>query len=294
MIQRQRLEQQKADLLRQSKAQQKQVSQSARPRSTATAAADHLHDKAATLAARQQQQAADRRKDQQAGQTDKLTIGGIRGQPGMTPEVEQLLASLQSLVPTLARAATAPSATGSSFQPAGVLGTQQPVHGQARQVTGGDEYDTEFVYNPERGMYVKVVHSPARDTAQINSRPANNGLLHGTRVTPKNIPDSEDETSADEDCPVEPPAGYRLVWRRDAHGEKYSLRGLSRNIHQRWCCHWYVMSQLVAGVNAACQKLILVGASMPRWCPGRADRLTATRHHYMLTIVQGTHHHYQL
>ena len=30
-----------------------------------------------------------------------------------------------------------------------------------------------------------------------------------------------DETSADEDCPIEPPPGYRLVWKRDNTGEKY-------------------------------------------------------------------------
>ena len=238
LLNRQRLEKEKAELLRKAKAQKKlttpplppvdrslaQNNLSVSPQPSMTTANDHLHRQAGNLAARQQQQAADRRRTNQAGQIDRLTIGGIRSLPGMTPEVEQLLTGLQSIVPTLAKAPTAPSASGQSFQPAGVLAGQQQV-GDG----GGEEYDTEYVYNPGRGKYVQVVRSPTRDSAgqsQASLRP----IVRENQAKSVHLvhADSGDETSADEDCPVEASPGYRLVWRRDELGEKYFVQKLAK------------------------------------------------------------------
>ena len=235
MLARQRMEQEKADLLRKAKARQKsdtpslvqvtrssaenQLSAPAQP--NATTAADHLHRKAADLAAKRQQQAADHRRDKQSSQTDQLTIAAIRSLPGMTPEVEQLLTSLQSMAPTLARAPTAPSASGQTFQPGGVASVQS-----VRQVAGGGEFDTGYVFNPVWGKYVQVVHSPVRDSA-ASLRPAKEKVA-AVRPDPHALPDSGDETSADDDCPIEPQPGYQFVWRRDALGEKYFTQKLAK------------------------------------------------------------------
>lgn len=202
-LNRERLEKEKAELLRMSKVQQK-LSSTRLTGPSGTTAADHLHKQAADLAARQQQEAAIRRAATQTV-ADNLTIGKIRSLPGASSEVENLLASLQALVPSLARAPTAPSASGPTFQPAGVMS------GPSAQ---GDEYDTDFVFHPGRGKFVPVVHSPVRargSSQQHCSGGARDGLGDG----------EADETSADEDCPIEPPPGYRLVWKRDNTGEKY-------------------------------------------------------------------------
>ena len=153
---------------------------------------DHLHGKAADLAAKQQKKAAERRREEQSIASDRLTIGGIRSLPGMTPDVERVLATLQSIVPSLARAPTAPAASGQTFQPAGVLAGIQMTPGQLSQpgqlgqATGGQEYDTEFVYNPARGKFVRVVNSPTRlSTEHSNFGPGKSGVSNS-----KNSPQS--------------------------------------------------------------------------------------------------------
>ena len=202
-LNRERLEREKAELLRMSKTQQK-LSSTRVNGPPVIKGADHLHKQAADLAARQQQEAAVRRAAMQSG-TDNITIGKIRSLPGASSEVENLLARLQALVPSLARAPSAPSVSGPTFQPSGVLS------GPSAQ---GDEYDTDFVFHPGRGKFVPVVHSPVRpkgSSHQHQGGGASGGL----------VDDECDETSADEDCPIEPPPGYCLVWKRDDSGEKY-------------------------------------------------------------------------
>ena len=82
----------------------------------------------------------------------------------------------------------------------------------------GDEYDTDYVFHPGRGKFVPVVHSPARGKAapNIQHKLSFEGVRHEQ--------EDEGETSADEDCPIEPPPGYKLVWKRDSLGEKYFLQ----------------------------------------------------------------------
>ena len=193
-LNRERLEKEKSELLKKAKAQQK-------------LSHDHLQKKAADLAARQQQEAADRRAAMQTG-SDNLTIGNLRSMPGASSEVDKLLAGLQALVPSLAKLPTAPSASGSTFQPLGVLSGQS--------VQGNEEYDTDFVFHPGRGKFVPVVHSPARAVGAGQQHQCSGGV--------KAVISDDDETSADEDCPVEPPSGYRHVWKRDDCGEKYFIQ----------------------------------------------------------------------
>ena len=183
-----------------------------------TKPADDLNKKAAELAAKQQRKAAERRDSLQAG-TEQLTIGAIRALPGVSSEVEKLLAGLQALVPSLAKTPTAPSASGHAFQPTGVMSsvsgqTFQQAGVMTEQCDGGDEFDRDFVYHPGRGKFVPVVHSPSRG-----------GPSHtASRPVPRKQDISDNETSEDESCPVEPSPGYRLAWKRDESGEKYFIQ----------------------------------------------------------------------
>ena len=193
-LNRERLEKEKSELLKKAKAHQK-------------LSRDSLQKKAADLAARQQQEAADRRAALQTGKDD-LTIGNLRSMPGAPSEVDRLLAGLQALVPSLSKLPTAPSASGTTFQPMGVL--------SGKSVQGDDEYDADFVFHPGRGKFVPVVHSPAKVGGAGKQHQCSGGV--------KAAIDDDDETSADEDCPVEPPSGYCHVWKRDSNGEKYFIQ----------------------------------------------------------------------
>ena len=138
-LNRERLEQQKAELLRKSKAQQ-QLSVKSKltvNKDTSGTTTTSLHRKADDLAAKQQQAAAQRRSGTGVG--DNLTIGQVRSVPGAPAEVERLLAGLQALVPSLAKTPSLPAATGATFQPSGVM--------NAPAVHGGEEYDTDFVFH---------------------------------------------------------------------------------------------------------------------------------------------------
>ena len=201
-LNRERLEREKAELLRKSKAQQQFPVKTKVTAPKDTSASYGLHKKADELASKQQQEAAIRRSASQ-NRSDNLTIGNIRSLPGASTEVERILVGLQALIPSLAKTPSAPSASGSTFQPSGVTAVQP---GQV-----GEEYDTDFVFHAGRGKFVPVVHSPSPS----NHCPGKQQMQFGGG----NL--REDETSADEDCEVEPPPGYRLVWKRDDSGEKY-------------------------------------------------------------------------
>ena len=224
-LNRERLEHEKAELLRQSKAQHKKPSILKSSDTHSTPAADYLHQQAADLAARQQKDAADRRASTRA-EAGNLTIGNIRALPGKASEVEQLLASLQALVPSLAKTPTAPSQAGSTFQPTGVF-------------TGpGDEYDTDYVFHPGRGKFVPVVHSPARGRSGSlgQHKPGSGGVIAEKC-------DDGGETSADEDCAIEPPPGYKLVWKRDSRGEKYFVQKKAKPTFQQEMVQTYVCDE---------------------------------------------------
>lgn len=235
-LNRLRLEQEKAELLNMCKAQKKA---NLLKQNTAS---DHLHRKSAELAARQQQEAADRRAAQQA-QQDKLTISSIRSLPGASAEVENLLTKLQALVPSLAKTPTAAS-SGPAFQPPGVLSSH---------AGEGDDIDKDYVFHPGRGKFVPVIHSPVRGAAGGHHQTAGAECVRSVGHY------SDDETSADEDCPVEPPTGYRFVWKRDVNGEKYFVqkrakKSITPEYVQTYVCddstgRWYKRSILKADLE---------------------------------------------
>ena len=199
---RKRLEDEKADLIRRTK--DFQPAPSTLPaQQQARDSVEQLQKKAADLAARQQKQAADRRQIARAG-VENLSIGGIRSLPGASDGVDRLLAGLQALVPSLAKTPTAPAASGLTFQPSGVL------DGQA---LGGEEIDSDFVFHPGSGKFVRVVHSPARGGQQNTAT--------GVHFKQHEV---EDVVSADEDCDIPPPPGYCFIWKRDSNGEKYFVK----------------------------------------------------------------------
>ena len=84
----------------------------------------------------------------------------------------------------------------------------------APAVHGGEEYDTDFVFHPGRGKFVPVVHSPSQIGCASKQQ-----KQHFSRCNTE-----DGETSADEDCEVEPPPGYCFIWKRDEFGEKYFVQ----------------------------------------------------------------------
>ena len=81
----------------------------------------------------------------------------------------------------------------------------------------GEEFDSDFVFHPGRGKFVRVVHSPSRgsENRHLPNKPTGDKIVKNT---------TDDETSEDEDCALKPPQGYYFVWKRDKHGEKYFLK----------------------------------------------------------------------
>ena len=168
-----------------------------------------LQEKASGLAARQQRKTAENLHKNMDG----LTMAGIRALPGYTPEVEQYLTQFQEIVPSMSKAPTAPSASGRSFQPAGVMLEQ--TRNQHTQSQGGEELATEVVYSASRGKFVSVVRDSPDGLPQPSLKKS-----QARSVLPAST--GEDElTSEDEDCPVEPAKGHKFVWYRDRQGKKY-------------------------------------------------------------------------
>ena len=227
-----RIEQQKTELLLQEKNQLKKRSElSSRlsksdPRSTSSkAGADlaSLQSKAAELAARQQKAAADKSK---LGSAGSISIAGIRQIPGMTQQVEEYLTSIQSGVPSLACDPTAAVYSGVQFQPNGVL-TSGGI--PAQSASGGMSVEPGYVYVAELGKLVPVLSSLSLGMGQ--------SAAARQPVIPEQI-FSASEVSEDEDCPVSPAPGYRLVWKLDSQGVKYckevKIRDRSPEIVTTW------------------------------------------------------------
>ena len=243
-----RLEKQKADLITQSRAfQTRPVAPTTKDRLTEpvyrpvvtaeVTTGKTLQDKAADLAAKQQRKAVKGLHQDIEG----LTIAGIRALPGMTPEVEQWMTSLQGTTPSLAKAATAPSASGVSFQPDGVLSGQHSLQGQPPhllgQAQGGGDIDSQYVYSASRGTFVPVVHdSPNKGRCGILHPSIKQPLVKNVRrsTATSHLPtqaryEEDDElTSEDEDCPMEPAPGHEFVWYRDKQDKKYFVHRLAQ------------------------------------------------------------------
>ena len=231
--QRSELEKQRAELLqRETQLQQRaaaglsssRLTQSA-PRSTTAntstsakeAAARKLQLKAASHAAKQQQTAADRLQQQNS---NLMNIAGIRQLPGMTPEVESHLTNFQSTIPSLARDPNA----GGQFQPPGVYHSG---HMSSHTPAGSFSVAPGYVYVAELGQLVPTVASLGAASGTAGAI-ASGGQGQKTVRFPEQVL-SDSEVSADEDCPVSPAPGNRLVWRRDSDGRKYCEEKIVRD-----------------------------------------------------------------
>ena len=121
---RQKIEQQRADLLlaekiqMQEKATLSRVTKTVPAVSSASAKSAQLKANAEAHAARQQQAAADRA---QLANIGLLNIEGIRKLPGLPQQVEECLRNIQADVPSLARDPSTANNSGVHIQPSGVL-----------------------------------------------------------------------------------------------------------------------------------------------------------------------------
>ena len=164
-------------------------------------ASDDLKKKAADHAAKQQQRNAARFNDKQCS---GLTMPEIRGLPGMTPQVEQYLASLQTLVPSIAKPPSASTGLGSAYQPPGVLGNPGAVGPLDQPAGHADEIDASYVYVAKIGKLVKVV----QDSQVLQQKSAM-------------VVQNDLDTSEDEACTLVPEDGFKFEWKRDEKGRKY-------------------------------------------------------------------------
>ena len=100
--------------------------------------------------------------------------------------------------------------SGVQFQPAGVLNT----------AAGGLAVAPGYVYVAELGQLVPTVSSLGTATRTILPKQTKSRLMTHQNLSPR-LHHSDSEVSADEDCPVSPTPGHRLVWRIDSQGRKY-------------------------------------------------------------------------
>ena len=203
---RQRIEQQRAALLEKEKKLQGQRLSSSAPRLSSQGnpgsltAAANLQTKAAAHASKQQKVAAEK-VERERGKG--MTIAGIRQLPGMAQQVNTHITNFQSQIPALANDHTAddqpqmPGVYGAEMIP-----TQFGVSGMA--------VEPGYVYVAELGRLVPTVSSLG----------ANLGLQTSPMRNVQKV-SADAEVSSDEDCPVSPSHGYKLVWHRDELGRKY-------------------------------------------------------------------------
>ena len=227
LYQRGELERKRAELLKREKlVTEKRASMSiglskSAPRSTVAAPkssldAQNLKYKAAAHAARQQKAAADQANLQSA---NSMTIAGIREMPGMTQMVDGRMTRFQSTIPALATDPTATPHSTMQFQPPGVLNT-----GTSLTVAPG------YVYVAELGQLVPTVSSFGSSTRAAVSGLTQAGVRSDVDQDANVSPEQSDsEVSADEDCPVSPSPGNRLVWKIDSQGRKYCKERLIRD-----------------------------------------------------------------
>ena len=176
------------------------VGRQIQPSSSSTSRRD-LKDKVAEHEAKKARKAAAKLAEQQLGQGGDLTIGGIRALPGVRREVEEYIAKLRGLAPTLASDPTAGGIATGVLQHDGLESPERD----------------NMVYVAELGRAIPIV-------ARLSDLPgAAGGMIGAPRPVPLIVDssDSESECSADEDCPLEPEPGTRFSWKKHTNGRKY-------------------------------------------------------------------------
>ena len=162
-----------------------------------------LNDQVAEHEARRQRRAAEKKAKQKEHSVD-LTIDEIRKLPEVQRQALDLMSKLQNMIPSLAADPNAGSGNVTSSVQAG---SALPQHGVVQQP------EPRYVYVASLGRAVPVVDTPADIT---DMQGYGGGDRHSSLDT-----DSEEECSADEDCPLSPEPGQRFSWRKYSDGSKY-------------------------------------------------------------------------
>ena len=152
-----------------------------------------------------------------------MDINGIRRMPTVGTDVESLLGKIQNQVPSLDEQPTLtpgqPLPPPRSKNVSKVASAQQ--HGV---VDDGITVEEEFVYQKGHDGTLKKVRVVS--TIPMRQSPAGytpQGQLGGYASHSAPVPDSDPDTSSDEDCDIVPQPGYHLRWKRDSAGEKYNI-----------------------------------------------------------------------
>ena len=159
-----------------------------------------LQGQVAEHEARRQLRAAQKLTKNRKELSSGLTINGIREVPEVQQQALDLMSQLQNMIPSLSKDPSAHLDTGSSFQPAGVQ------TGQGRRETPAA---AKYVYVASLGQTVPVVETPDDLPAAMSGFCTVSGS------------DSDEECSADDDCPFSPELGKRFAWRRKQDGSKF-------------------------------------------------------------------------
>ena len=162
-----------------------------------------LSDQVAEHEARRQRRAAEKKAKQKEHSVD-LTIDEIRKLPEVQRQALDLMSKLQNMIPSLA---ADPNAGSGKVTTSVQAGAALPQHGVVQQP------EPRYVYVASLGRAVPVVDTPADITDMHGS---GGGDRHSSLDT-----DSEEECSADEDCPFSPEPGQRFSWRKNSDGSKY-------------------------------------------------------------------------
>ena len=166
-----------------------------------------LEEQVAVHEARRQRKTAEKLVQKQKQQAAGLTIAGIRKMPDVQEQALEMMARLQEIIPTLAKAPSAAAVSGVNIQPPGVFNTRKnDVLDLDCELTGNEQ---RFVYVASLGRTIPVVDTPDDIPRITTSKPQ----------VP--VDSSDDECSEDEECPFSAETGKRFAWRRNQDGSKY-------------------------------------------------------------------------
>ena len=147
-----------------------------------------------------------------------MDINGIRKIPTVGTDVDSLLGRIQNQVPSLDEQPTL--TPGQPLLPPRLQNVSRVATAQQRVVE-----EEEFVYQKSHdGTLTKVRVVGTVPTRQLTEGRTPQGQLGSYALHSAPLdPDSDPDTSSDEDCDILPQPGYRLRWKRDSTGEKYNI-----------------------------------------------------------------------
>ena len=155
-----------------------------------------------------------------------MDINGIRRMPRVGDDVDALLGRIQNQVPSLDEQPTL--VPGQPLPPPRSRKVTKVTTAQQHQVVNdGVAVEEEFVYHRRHdGTLTKVRVVPTgQSTVGHTSQDQLGG--YAAHLAPMD-PESDPDTSSDEECDIVPQPGYYLRWKRDNTGEKYNIEELVR------------------------------------------------------------------